>query len=1266
MLDSGAQFNLLLTDVMMPDVDGPTLLHYVRNNSAYQDLPVVMMSSNEHADVVLNCIRLGAEDYLLKPVTKKAVKHMWAHVWRRKQRTLQMVPRFENGREVVEEDEFDQQMAAGNLVVDDGDVDMVLPVPDTEEYSSDGVSDEMEDAGVDAAETAFFAGAYARDSDADDADANANPNRRRGGESSSGAHGGDGDGAATATCPFAAGVRADAGKPMEKVEEGDAEGEEPDFFVDPLRVEDPAAPGRGRRLGPAAPIAGLAGGKATVREWIESARRDGRRIDRRDALHVLGRTAELLARQHDAGMLLGAARPSSLTVSPQGDVTLARPSTPPRASERAEHAAREKQKQKQRRRKFRGGSSRRASRRGDSDDDVDDDDDDDDYAMDDDDSDAEEESRRRRLAAAAASSIFASAGVSASASASAAAAAAAASSVVDAATREALYASPEERAGTARRGAPAECFALGVMMVEMCWPEVAEEARGDLGRLLSATLRPDGAGAEALASDPRESAIARRLLQPAPENRPTAAETARLLAAAAEEAAAAAAASSTSAETPGEGWGTPRERGLATERRRAELIALAGFLRANRDARRREVQAQRVRSALLAHALRQLGGVAPTAEGAAATLGGGGGGGGAGAASPSPSSSPAAGRLGTAAAATARRGASFDLGRRAAAAPAAFAPGPAPPGEKPSKRRRGSLEAAGGDGDGGGVAGAGAGAGAGASPRGSFDLGAAIADGGSATPSRARRSVDGGSRPASRPGSRPPSRQTSFERGKLGGGGGERSHRATATAGGETPALGLGGRSLSTGDLTLLDRSNAAAAAAAAAGHHPASELNEGALHALEETFFDSCARAIAPVARAYAQATSAAAIESAGADAMGADAGADAGKGLVTADARRALAESRRREAASDAAAAAGAALGGALVSFGADLAQCMRKTTLRVRADVSHGDVHSFGEMICGVGWDRDGEYIATAGVSKRVRVFEVAATTDLGAAVQCPVAEMQTACKLSALAWNPYIKNTIASSDYEGRVHVWDVNRARLAAEMHKHKKRVWSLHFSGVDPTRLVSGGDDGEVRVWSLSQRDAAAKIQTRANVCSVQFSPENANVVAVASADCGAYVYDLRHASRPLVTLSGHRRAASYVRWMGGDKIVTASTDNTLKLWDVKRGMTLNPNAGGRDACLRTFAGHVNAKNFVGLDVAADGHVACGSEDNTVCLYARCVPTPIAKQSLAVTAAGGWGGEAAPGEKPGLFVSSVAWSPDSRRVLAANSCGAVKILERAY
>lgn len=42
-----------------------------------------VMSANERSDTVLECISLGAEDYLLKPVTKKEVQNIWQHVYRR-------------------------------------------------------------------------------------------------------------------------------------------------------------------------------------------------------------------------------------------------------------------------------------------------------------------------------------------------------------------------------------------------------------------------------------------------------------------------------------------------------------------------------------------------------------------------------------------------------------------------------------------------------------------------------------------------------------------------------------------------------------------------------------------------------------------------------------------------------------------------------------------------------------------------------------------------------------------------------------------------------------------------------------------------------------------------------------------------------------------------------------------------------------------------------------------------------------------------------
>ena len=62
----------------------------------------------------------------------------------------------------------------------------------------------------------------------------------------------------------------------------------------------------------------------------------------------------------------------------------------------------------------------------------------------------------------------------------------------------------------------------------------------------------------------------------------------------------------------------------------------------------------------------------------------------------------------------------------------------------------------------------------------------------------------------------------------------------------------------------------------------------------------------------------------------------------------------------------------------------------------------------------------------------------------------------------------------------------------------------------DPTRFVSGSDDGTVRVWSLRDATATAAINSKANVCSVQLSPTDSNLLAFGSANFRVYLYDLR------------------------------------------------------------------------------------------------------------------------------------------------------------
>ncbi len=59
--------DLVLLDVMMPDLDGYAVLERMKASAATRDIPVLMISALDDMDSVVRCIQLGAEDYLSKP-----------------------------------------------------------------------------------------------------------------------------------------------------------------------------------------------------------------------------------------------------------------------------------------------------------------------------------------------------------------------------------------------------------------------------------------------------------------------------------------------------------------------------------------------------------------------------------------------------------------------------------------------------------------------------------------------------------------------------------------------------------------------------------------------------------------------------------------------------------------------------------------------------------------------------------------------------------------------------------------------------------------------------------------------------------------------------------------------------------------------------------------------------------------------------------------------------------------------------------------------
>ncbi len=69
LLESGETFDLMLSDLMMADLDGIGLLE--RTKEKFPDMPVVMVTAVHDISVALAAIRNGAYDYLLKPFERE-------------------------------------------------------------------------------------------------------------------------------------------------------------------------------------------------------------------------------------------------------------------------------------------------------------------------------------------------------------------------------------------------------------------------------------------------------------------------------------------------------------------------------------------------------------------------------------------------------------------------------------------------------------------------------------------------------------------------------------------------------------------------------------------------------------------------------------------------------------------------------------------------------------------------------------------------------------------------------------------------------------------------------------------------------------------------------------------------------------------------------------------------------------------------------------------------------------------------------------------
>jgi protein suppressor of PHYA-105 1 len=397
------------------------------------------------------------------------------------------------------------------------------------------------------------------------------------------------------------------------------------------------------------------------------------------------------------------------------------------------------------------------------------------------------------------------------------------------------------------------------------------------------------------------------------------------------------------------------------------------------------------------------------------------------------------------------------------------------------------------------------------------------------------------------------------------------------------------------------------------------------------------------------------------------------------------------RRGAPLDGSAAPGAGAPGAasaerLGAFAADLAALASASRLAPRAAVRCAGLASPQEMVCAADFDAADAHFATVSVSRALKVYSFASVLEAGAAegggggaggeLHFPCWQARARAKLSSVSWDPHARTRLATAGYDGAVQLWDAGApgGAEAGAYEELRRRAWAVHFSPAAPRRLAAGADDGAVRVFDVAQRAAAARLQAPASVCSVAFSPVDGHLLAAGCADRRVYLWDLRRAAAPAAVIAGAARAVSYVRFLDGSRLAAASTDSAVRLWGVAAALeggsgaaaaaSAASNSSAAPRPLRTFRGHRNERNFVGLSVAPGGYLACGSEDDAVHAYFHALPFPIATHSFApAPGAGGGGAPGAGAARPRPFVSSVTWARGGRHCLAANSAGLLRVLK---
>jgi len=205
---------------------------------------------------------------------------------------------------------------------------------------------------------------------------------------------------------------------------------------------------------------------------------------------------------------------------------------------------------------------------------------------------------------------------------------------------------------------------------------------------------------------------------------------------------------------------------------------------------------------------------------------------------------------------------------------------------------------------------------------------------------------------------------------------------------------------------------------------------------------------------------------------------------------------------------------------------------------------------QKVTAAAYSPSGYYVCSGDEGGHIRIW---ATDNVDRTLKLEIQPLSGAIR--DIAWTPDSQRVVVVGEGKGtyaHVFLWDSGSP--VGEISGHSKEILTCDLRQDRPFRIATGGEDMSVNFYkgppfkfSHSHKDAHTNF-----VNCVRFSPNNEKFVSV-SGDKTGYVYEAKEGAKIGPLADGHKMTIYGATWTkDSSKIITASSDKTVKVWDAE------------------------------------------------------------------------------------------------------------------